>query len=128
MHQGPLSTDGLAQQEHDMHADTDTKGAQTEHVLEVVHHPADRFYELLVDGKPAGLVVYEDAGGRYVFTHTFIAEDFRGRGLSWTLMRGVMDDVKQRRIAMKNYCPVLDRFIEKNPEYAPLLDSGDTGD
>jgi len=23
-----------------------------------------------------------------------------------------------------NYCPVLDRFIENNPGYAPLTDSG----
>jgi predicted GNAT family acetyltransferase len=122
-----LSADGLASEEHDMDADTHTAGILTDQALEVVHHPEDRFYELLVDGQFAGLIVYEDDGGRYVFTHTFIAEGYRGRGLSWTLMRGVLEDVKQRRIAIRNYCPVLDRFIEKNPEYAPLIDSGDTG-
>ncbi len=99
----------------------------TDLTLEVVHHPEDRFYELLVDGRSAGLIVYEDDHGRYVFTHTFIAEGYRGRGLSWTLMRAVMEDIKQRHVAVRNYCPVLDRFIEKNPEYAPLIDSGDTG-
>jgi uncharacterized protein len=39
-------------------------------------------------------------------------------------MRGVLEDLKQRHITVPNYCPVLDRFIEKNPEYAPLIDSG----
>jgi len=111
-----------------MDADTHTAGAPSDQALEVVHHPADRFYELLVDGQFAVLIFYEDAGGRYVFTHTFIADGYRGRGLSWTLMRGVLEDVKQRGIAMTNYCPVLDRFIEKNPEFAPLIDSGNTRD
>ena len=51
---------------------------------------------------------YEDAGGRHVFTHAFIAEGYRGRGLSWTLMRGVLEDLKQRHITVTNYRPVLD--------------------
>jgi predicted GNAT family acetyltransferase len=90
-------------------------------VLEVVHRPDDRFYELLADGQSAGLVVYEVAGDRYVFTHTFIAEGYRGRGLSWVLMRGALEDVKARHIKATNFCPALERFIEKNPEYASLI-------
>jgi hypothetical protein len=39
-------------------------------------------------------------------------------------MRGVLGDVKQRHITVASYCPVLDRFIEKNPGYAPLVGSG----
>jgi hypothetical protein len=51
----------------------------------------------------------------------------RGRELSRALMRGVLEDLKQRHITVTNYCPVLDRFIEKNPGYAPLIDSGNPG-
>ena len=80
MHQEPLSADGLASEEHDMGADTCTTGGLTHQALEVIHHPDDRLYELLADGQFAGQIVYEDAGGRYVFTHTFIAEACRGRG------------------------------------------------
>jgi NAD(P)-dependent dehydrogenase (short-subunit alcohol dehydrogenase family) len=61
MHQEPLSADGLASEEHDMGADTRTAGGLTGQVLEVIHHPDDRFYELLADGQFAGLIVYEDA-------------------------------------------------------------------
>jgi predicted GNAT family acetyltransferase len=107
-----------------MSTDTRTAGGLTDQAFEVIRHPDDRFYELLADGQFAGLIVYEDAGGRYVFTHTLIAEGYRSRGLSWALMRGVLEDLKQRHITVTNYCPVLGRFIEKNPEYAPLIDSG----
>jgi hypothetical protein len=48
-------------------------------------------------------------------------------GLSRALMRSVLEDVKQRHITVTSYCPVLDRFIEKNPGYAPLVGSGNAG-
>jgi hypothetical protein len=57
-----------------MGTETDPAGQD----LEVIHHPDERFYELLAGGQFAGLAVYEPAGRRYVFTHTFIAEGYRG--------------------------------------------------
>lgn len=90
--------------------------------LEVVRRAGERFYELLVDGRFGGLVVYEAAGRRYVLTHTFIAEGYRGRGLSQVLLRGVLDDLKARHVTVTNFCPVVDRFIDANPEYLPLID------
>lgn len=99
----------------------------TDPTLEVVRHADERFYELLVDGQFGGLVAYEEAGRRYVLTHTYIAEGYRGRGLSWVLLRGVLEDIKAQELTLTNYCPVLDRFIEKNPEYISLIDPGNPG-
>jgi len=36
----------------------------------------------------------------------------------------VLDDIQARHLTGTNYCPVLDRFIQKNPEYIPLIDAG----
>ena len=73
---------------------TDTHPAErpTGQALEVVRRANERFYELLVDGQSGGLVVYEeeDAGRRYVLTHTFIAEGYRGQGLSQVLLRACL--------------------------------------
>lgn len=110
---------------------TDTHPAERPagQTLEVVRRADERFYELLVDGQFGGLVVYEEenAGRRYILTHTFIAEGYRGRGLSQVLLRGVLEDLKARHIKATNYCPILDRFIEKNSEYIPLIDPGKPG-
>ena len=92
--------------------------------VEVVHHADNRFYELLVDGQFAGLIVYEATDDRYVFTHTFIAEGYRGRGLSQVLIRNVLDDVRARHITATNRCPIMDRFADRNPEYRPLISAG----
>ena len=44
-----------------MGTDAHTPESRAGQALEVIHHPDDRFYELLADGQFAGLIVYEDA-------------------------------------------------------------------
>ena len=127
MDQEPLPADDLAAEGHDTGTDTHPADGPAGQALEVVRRADERFYELLVDGEFGGLVVYEEAGSRYVLTHTFIAEGHRGRGLSQVLLRGVLEDLKARHITVTNYCPILDRFIEKNSEYIPLIDPGQPG-
>lgn len=127
MHQEPLPLDDLPTEGRDTGTDAHTAEGPVGEALEVVRRADERFYELLVDGQFGGLVVYEDAGSRYVLTHTFIAEGYRGRGLSQVLLRGVLEDLKARHITVTNYCPILDRFIEKNPEYIRLIDPSQPG-
>ena len=90
--------------------------------LEVVHHEAERFYELMVDGRFGGLLVYGLGDNRIVFTHTFIAEGFRGRGLSNVMIESTLDDVRAHGHTVTNFCPVLDHFFDTHPDYLPLID------
>jgi predicted GNAT family acetyltransferase len=94
---------------------------------EVTEHPDERFFELTVDGERAGVVVYEAAGGRYVLTHTVIAEGYQGQGFTQVLLRGVLDDLRARQITVTNYCPVVGHFIELHPEYRSALDQDRPG-
>jgi hypothetical protein len=92
-----------------------------EHV-ELVDNAADRFYELKVDGTFAGMLIYELSGSRRVFTHTFIAEGFRKRGLSHELVRRVLDDVRANGETITNFCGIVDGFIAENPDYEVVID------
>ncbi|WP_329129483.1 N-acetyltransferase [Streptomyces sp. NBC_01476] len=107
-------------------ADTPQDTAGDGHV-EVVDNPAERFYELRVDGEPAGVLVYESAGSRRVITHTVIQRGFQGRGLSGRLVRAALDDLRARHHTVTSYCEVVDRFIEAHPEYADLIDPEQPG-
>jgi predicted GNAT family acetyltransferase len=89
--------------------------------MTVVHHPNDEYYELLVDGQQAGLLVYHVIGAHLSITHTVIEPTYRGRGLSWALVGGALDDIRTKYPTVSNYCPVVSRFVEKNPEYRDLL-------
>jgi predicted GNAT family acetyltransferase len=95
--------------------------------VELVDNAADRFYELKVDGAFAGMLIYELSGQRRVFTHTFIAEGFRGRGLSDELVRRVLDVVRAKHETITNFCGVVDGFIVKNPEYEVVIDPAHPG-
>ncbi|RZU13998.1 putative GNAT family acetyltransferase [Kribbella rubisoli] len=89
--------------------------------VSVVHHPEDEYYELLVDGQQAGLLVYHVIGSHLSITHTVIEPTYRGRGLSWALVGGSLDDIRTKYPTVMNYCPVVSRFVEKNPSYGDLL-------
>ncbi|WP_411093422.1 GNAT family N-acetyltransferase [Streptomyces sp. 049-1] len=78
-------------------------------------------------GQAAGPLVYETAGSRRVLTHTTIRADYRGRGWSKLLIRHALDDLAANGATISNYCEVVDRFIEENPEYARLINLSHPG-
>jgi predicted GNAT family acetyltransferase len=89
--------------------------------VRVVHHADDEYYELLVDGEQAGLLVYHVIGSHLSITHTVIEPTYRGRGLSWVLVGRALDDIRARSVKVSNYCTVVRRFVELNPEYGDLF-------
>jgi predicted GNAT family acetyltransferase len=89
--------------------------------VRVVHHADDEYYELLVDGERAGLLIYHVIGSHLSITHTVIEPTYRGRGLSWVLVGRALDDIRTRSVKTSNYCTVVRRFVELNPEYGDLL-------
>lgn len=95
--------------------------------VEVVDNTDGRFYELSLDGEPVGMLVYERAGARRVLTHTTIKEKARGRGLAGVLIRHALDDLAAKDATITIFCPIVDVFIEKNPEYERLIDTDHPG-
>jgi predicted GNAT family acetyltransferase len=100
---------------------TATTSTPASPAVTVVHHPEDEYYELLVDGQQAGLLVYHVIGSHLSITHTVIEQTYRGRGLSWVLVGRALDDIRTSGVTVSNYCAVVRRFVEKNPEYDDLL-------
>jgi predicted GNAT family acetyltransferase len=60
-------------------------------------------------------------GSHLSITHTVIEPTYRGRGLSWALVGGALDDIRTKYPTVMNYCPVVSRFVENNPSYGDLL-------
>ena len=93
----------------------------------VRHDEAGGFYEVLLDGASAGLLVYGLEGSRRVFTHVFINEEYRGNSLSTLLVRAALDDIRAQGGTVTNYCPVVGRFVDRHVEYGPVIDTGHPG-
>lgn len=79
-------------------------------------------YLLERDGRVLGLAVYHERGGRRFFVHTEVEAEHEGEGLGSTLARGALDDVRAMGMKIVPLCPFISSFIERNPEYAELVD------
>ncbi|WP_061000024.1 GNAT family N-acetyltransferase [Mycolicibacterium mucogenicum] len=78
---------------------TDKTGAPTTVTAE------DGRFTIAVEGKTVGLIDYIDRDGRRIFPHTEVQPEYGGRGL-----------------AIVPACSMVSGYIDKHPEYAPLVD------
>ena len=92
--------------------------------LAVHHHEADNRFVLERDGQPVGVLAYRPVGRPSeplvdVFT-TQIDPSCRGQGLGDVLVRGALDDLRQRGTSVKASCWFVADFLDANPDYQDL--------
>lgn len=89
-----------------------------------VHDAPDRHrYEVTLDGELAGFADYRDVDGARVFTHTEVFDAFEGNGVGSALARGALEAVRAGGGRLVALCPFIAATIERNPEYADLVDA-----
>ncbi|WP_405765121.1 N-acetyltransferase [Actinacidiphila glaucinigra] len=101
--------------------------ADAESSVVVSNNEKEHRYEISVAGETAGRMGYRVIGNRRVLMHTVIYDAFRGQGLSSVLIKSTLDSLRIHGNTISNYCPVVDRFIHKNPEYISLVDAKHSG-
>jgi len=84
-----------------------------------------RRFEITADGEPAGFAEYSRVGEVLDFTHTEIDPAFGGRGLASVLIRGALDGMRARGIAVLPYCPLVRRFVYRHADYLDLVLAAD---
>ena len=94
--------------------------------VEIIDHPADGRYELLLDGHRIGAATYVRRGDVLVIPHTETSPAYGGRGFASRLIRFVLDDVAARGLQVDPVCPFVDSFLRRHPEYEHLR-AGNTG-
>ena len=90
--------------------------------LQVHDAPDAQRYEAVSDGTVAGVAQYQLTSELIVFTHTEVDDAFEGQGVGSALVRGALDDVRDRRsLAVLPLCPFVKAWIGRHPEYADLV-------
>lgn len=71
----------------------------------------------------AGVAVaeYRRDGETLTIFHTEVPSALRGQGMGDKLVRGVLDDVRRRRLKVVPRCWFVREFIGANPEYGDLV-------
>ena len=92
-------------------------------VDQVVDVPERHRFVLERDGEPIGKALYQRAPGVITFTHTEVDPAIQERGLGSLLAKAALDAVAAEegtRVVAK--CPFIAAYIERHPEYQPLLE------
>ena len=91
---------------------------------DVRNNPDRSRYEIYVDDRLVGIADYEVDDRSVVFPHTEITPSLRGHGLGAELVRGALDDVRDRFPGRQvvPVCWYVAEFIDENPEYRVLVE------
>lgn len=87
----------------------------------VEDNPAERRFELAIDGSHAIAAYYRVRGDRITLTHTIVPEELFGRGIASLLARGVFDAIRASGRKAILICPFMTAYFERHPEYADMV-------
>jgi predicted GNAT family acetyltransferase len=83
---------------------------------------ADR-YTIAVEGKEVGKAEFLDRGGRRIFTHTEVDENYEGRGLATILIGEALRETRDAGLRIVPKCPMVTAFVAKHKEYQDSADN-----
>ncbi|MDQ3867683.1 MAG: N-acetyltransferase [Actinomycetota bacterium] len=89
--------------------------------IEVRNNPSQLRYELHLDGKPAGMIVYSRQPDAVSLVHTEVEPQLQGRGLGGRLVAGALADIRARGLHVDPICPFVRSYIDRHPEYRDLV-------
>jgi hypothetical protein len=69
----------------------------------------------------AGQVSYRQRGDALAVLHTEVDPDFEGEGVGGALVRAVLDDARSRGLEVLPFCPFVNSYLRRHPEYVDLV-------
>jgi predicted GNAT family acetyltransferase len=87
----------------------------------ITDNPEQHRYEIRVDDELAGFVQYRRRPGLIAFIHTEIDPRFEGQGIGSELIASVLESARDSGTAVLPFCPFVNGYIERHPEYASLV-------
>lgn len=88
---------------------------------EIVDVPERRRFEARLDGEVVAFSEYRLVGDRIVFLHTETEPELEGRGIGGALVRGALDQVRERGLGVTAKCPFVSAWIGRHADYQDLL-------
>jgi uncharacterized protein len=83
-------------------------------------NPEKNRYEIVRDGEVLGFAAYQRTDELVVFTHTEVDPGLEGQGIGGALVRGALDDVRERRVRALPVCPFVQAWLQRHPDYPDL--------
>lgn len=87
----------------------------------VTDAPEQDRYEAHADDALAGLLQYRRRPELIALVHTEVLPAFEGQGVGGALARFALDDARASGTAVLPFCPFVNAYIQRHPEYADLV-------
>ncbi|MEC5144488.1 GNAT family N-acetyltransferase [Chitinophaga sp. 212800010-3] len=88
--------------------------------LNIQNNTTKHQFETVVDGHTA-LVAYTLFSGGIAFMHTEVPKELEGKGIASQLAKYVLDYARTNHLKVKPYCPYINAYMKRHPEYNDLL-------
>lgn len=85
------------------------------------HHPEDQEFTATVDGHEAELAYSQLTSKLIDFTHTYVDEELRGKGVGEAMARKALDYAREQGMRVRTSCKFMASFVKRTPEYQDLL-------
>lgn len=82
----------------------------------LINNEAEKRFEVHIDNLIA-FVDYKLFKGGIAYIHTEVPETLSGKGVGSFLARGVLDYAAENHLKVKPYCPFINAYINRHPEY-----------
>ncbi len=91
--------------------------------LSVRENCAELRYELVRGAEVLGFLLYRIEPDGVVLVHTDVEPAYEGQGLGSILVKGALDDLRERDLRAIPLCPFVRAYIRRHPEYTPVSTS-----
>lgn len=87
--------------------------------LEVTHNPAEKRFEVFINGKLSKLDYIEN-GNTIVMTHVGVHPEHRGGGVAGKITQFALEYAKEKKLRVMPMCSYVVTYIRRNPQYIEL--------
>jgi predicted GNAT family acetyltransferase len=78
-------------------------------------------FEIPLENNEHAVLQYRWLKGNMVLMHTLVPKTMQRKGIGTELVKLVLEYIKSQNFKIVVYCPFVERFIQKNPEYKVLI-------
>ncbi|MBK8799927.1 MAG: N-acetyltransferase [Anaerolineales bacterium] len=92
----------------------------------MTHNEAQTRFEFAQEGQLA-VLDYRRVGNQILFTDTHVPAELEGRGIGSALVKAGLNYARDNQVEVVPLCPFVKSYIERKPEYQPLVKQSSSG-
>ncbi len=85
----------------------------------VSHNPTQHRFSIEIEGH-TGLIDYEDQGGIWALTHTYVPVELRGQGVAAKLVEAAFAAAREAGVKIDPQCSYVATYMQRHSETADL--------